>query len=124
MLPDHTLVTINANRSTFDKCKREAFLKRTTLILEKYGTNCDFNVSVFADKLCMSTRNVHRKCTRFYNLKPTALINDYRMKVAINYINAGLPILQSCSLAGFNNYSNFLKIFKLNFGCVPTRYED
>ena len=45
-----------------------------------------------------------------------------RLTVARNMLTLGTPVTTACIECGFNDYSNFLKAFKREFGCNPSNF--
>lgn len=46
-----------------------------------------------------------------------------RVTAARNLICSGLSATEACMQCGFNDYSNFLKAFKREFGCTPKAFQ-
>ena len=38
-------------------------------------------------------------------------------------LKEGMPVADACSLAGFSDYSNFIRLFRLRFGITPNKYK-
>lgn len=45
-----------------------------------------------------------------------------RLTAARNMIRSGMPAMDACMLCGFNDYSNFHKAFKKEFGKSPKEF--
>ena len=47
-----------------------------------------------------------------------------RLTAARNMIRSGMPAMDACMLCGFNDYSNFHKAFKKEFGKIPKEFRN
>ena len=47
-----------------------------------------------------------------------------RLTVARNMIRAGIPVTEACLRCGFNDYSNFHKAFRKEFGASPKEFRE
>lgn len=81
----------------------------------------DENLSL--DKLSgtfyISKFHLNNKFKQFTGLTLYQFIMKKRLTVARNMLRQGVPVMDACMRCGFNDYSNFLKAFKREFGCTP-----
>ena len=49
-------------------------------------------------------------------------INHKRIALAKNYLTNGSSVTDACHLSGFNDYSNFIRLFKQTTGFSPAKY--
>lgn len=67
--------------------------------------------------------------SRFFKLRTGRSLSDYiigiRLDVAAReLVSSKTPIAEICFNSGFNNVSNFNRIFKKNKGCTPKEFRE
>ena len=75
-----------------------------------------------AGRFYISKFYLSRRFKQFTGLTIYQYIMKKRLITARNMLRAGTPVTVSCLQCGFNDYSNFLKAFKREFGENPSFY--
>lgn len=95
-------------------------------ILNKVYLQKDLKLDDFAKKIGISTRHLAPVFGLLYGHRFRELTNMYRVEYAKNKIEAGYlndSTLKALSdLSGFSSQSNFIKVFKKEFGKCPHDY--
>lgn len=103
----------------------EEFLKKAIALVEKNMDNCDYNIELFSDDMCMSRMNLYRKLQSITGQKPTEFIRSIRLKKAARLLSAtNLSVVEIAEMVGFSTPSYFSKCFKEMFGVLPTQYHE
>lgn len=85
----------------------------------------DIRLTELADMAGMSPSSF----SRFFKLRTGRSLSDYiigiRLDVAAReLVSSKTPIAEICFASGFNNVSNFNRIFKKNKGCTPKEFRE
>lgn len=100
------------------------FLSRIMNLLEARYADADFSVEELASGVLMSRMQLHRKLKALTNESPGEFLRRFRLERAKQMLSTkGLQISEVCYQTGFNNLSNFSKIFKEYTGVTPTEYQ-
>lgn len=75
-----------------------------------------------AEQFYISNYHLGHLFKQFTGLSLYQYIMKKRLTVARNMLTLGAPVTTSCIECGFNDYSNFLKAFKREFGCNPSNF--
>jgi TolB-like protein/AraC-like DNA-binding protein len=96
------------------------FLIQLTSIVEKNIANEQFGVSELADEMNMSRSNLLRKVKKLTNLSVSQLINQVRLKRAMELLKKSSYNVSEVSLqVGFGSTSYFIKCFREFYGYPP-----
>lgn len=103
--------------------KDERFLTRLMDIIEKNYME-DLKIGDFCKKMGESRSQLYRKIIEVTNLPPIELINEFRLKKAIELMDMqkGSNISQIAFETGFNSLSYFSRRFKKRYGLLPSAY--
>ena len=82
----------------------------------------DLTLDELAVRFFTSKYYLSRQFKQFTGLSLYQYIMKKRLIIARNLLRAGSSVMDSCFQCGFNDYSNFLKAFKREFGQNPGRY--
>lgn len=97
-----------------------AFLRELTAIVEKNISNEQFGVSELADAMNMSRSNLLRKVKKETKLSVSQLINQVRLKRAMELLRTTSANISEVShQTGFNSPSYFIKCFREYYGYPP-----
>lgn len=93
-------------------------------IIDSYSE--DISTASAAAHLNLSVRQLERIIQKQLNTTFSALLNEYRIRIAEQKICGGdtgsVSFETICSEVGYNSYFCFLKQFKLHAGCTPSEY--
>ena len=96
------------------------FLSQITAIVEKNISNEQFGVSELADEMSMSRSNLLRKVKKETRLSVSQLINQVRLKRAMEMLRKSSRNVSEVShQVGFNSTSYFIKCFREYYGYPP-----
>lgn len=82
----------------------------------------DLSVEGLAQTFHMSKYHFNAKFKQFTGLTLYQYIMKKRLTIARNMLRGGQSVMDACLGCGFNDYSNFLKAFKREFGHLPKEY--
>ncbi len=82
------------------------------------GLTLDF----LADKFHLSKFYLNRQFKHFTGLTIHQFILKKRLIAARLILQSGATAMDACMESGFGDYSNFLKVFKREFGCTPRHF--
>jgi signal transduction histidine kinase/ligand-binding sensor domain-containing protein/DNA-binding response OmpR family regulator len=99
------------------------FLQKAKNIVEENMSDFDFNIENFAEKMCLSRVQLHRKLKALINRSASEFLRIIRLNHAAGLIRSKSGnITQITFEVGFNNLSYFSKCFKEQFGMLPSEY--
>lgn len=82
----------------------------------------DLTLDQLAEACFISKSHLAHQFKAYTGLTLYQFIIKKRVTVARNMIRAGESVMDSCMKCGFNDYSNFLKAFKREFGRSPKEF--
>lgn len=82
----------------------------------------DLTLDRLADACYISKSHLAHQFKTYTGLTLYQFIIKKRVTVARNLIREGEPVMEACTKCGFNDYSNFLKAFKREFGRSPKEF--
>ena len=82
----------------------------------------DLSLNLLSDRFYISKYYLNRQFKQFTGLSLYQYIMKKRLIVARNMLRGGSSVMDACLQCGFNDYSNFLKAFKREFGKLPKEY--
>jgi len=100
------------------------FLEKTIHLIKINLDNATFSVEELADKMCLSSSQLHRKLQALVDQAPGQLLRNMRLQKAAELLKlkAG-SIADICYQTGFNDQAYFSRAFKKQFGCSPTAFK-
>ena len=113
-----------SNREDEESRKSETppFVQKCEKIVQDHLSNDSFTADDFSREVGMSRMQVHRKLKAMTDLSTTAFIRHHRLIVARTLLKKGEPVSQVAYAVGFSSLSYFSKVFKEEFGKVPSEY--
>lgn len=124
MLRDKFAQTITQAPVT-DNAIEDHFLARVEqVIVAHINKGEDITVTMVADDLNITARQLHRKVTGLINQSPAALIRITRINCAKTIMAAKpeMPLKSVALACGFTDYSHFAKVFRTVTGISPTAW--
>jgi signal transduction histidine kinase/DNA-binding response OmpR family regulator len=99
------------------------FLSRLLSLLEAKSGNPDFSVEELSDEVNMSRMQLHRKLKALTDQSPGEFLRKFRLERAKQMLSVpGMQVSEVCYKVGFNNLSNFSKVFKEFTGVTPSEF--
>lgn len=115
------------NRSTRGPAEINSDSRRLMLIQDFIIKNFrnDIRLNILADMAGMSPSSF----SRFFKLRTGRSISDYIISIRLaeacrELMSTAMPIADICFKSGFNNVSNFNRIFKKNKGITPKEFRE
>ena len=84
--------------------------------------NEDLSLEYLADLFYLSKYYLSHQFKQFTGLSLYQFIMKKRLTIARNMLMSGKNVTEACTECGFNDYSNFLKAFKREFGEKPSEF--
>ena len=101
----------------------DKFLKNAMEYIEKNITNPNFSVEELSCKLNLSRVSLYKKLLTLTGKTPVDCIRTIRLKRAVQLLQKSkLSIANVAYEVGFNNAAYFAKVFKEEFGMLPSEY--
>jgi len=103
--------------------KNDAFIQKIITEINKNIENVDFNSTVLAKNLFLSESQLYRKLKALTNTSTALFIRKIRLQKAKQLLETtNKSIAEICYETGFNEPSWFTKIFKQEFGYLPSKH--
>ena len=101
----------------------EKFLKNAFACIEKNITNPNFSVEELSRNLNLSRVSLYKKLLTLTGKTPVDCIRTIRLKRAVQLLEKSkLSIANVAYEVGFNNAAYFAKVFREEFGLLPSEY--
>lgn len=102
----------------------EQFLARLRETVDMHLQNEELTVQKLSELMAMDRTVLYRKMQTLTGVSPSAYIRTRRMKVAARLLTEGkYPVSVVAGMVGFPNARYFSKVFKEEFGVIPTQYK-
>lgn len=99
------------------------FVLEVNRIIEENMENEAFNVTMLADKLNMTSKQLNRKLKPLIDVTPVNYIRRRRMQTAARLLSEGSGTVQEAMYrVGFSNASYFSKCFMEEYGVKPSEF--
>jgi len=99
------------------------FLEKAIKIIENNMDNPDLNVEDYASELCMSRTQLYHKIKAVTDMPVHHFMISIRLKRAAQLLQKEeYNVAEIAIMTGFNNPKYFSKLFKKQFGLLPTEY--
>ena len=116
------LIELQPNEITATSIDEE-FLKRLITVFENHISEPDFSTEQCAREVGMSRSSLNRKLQALTNHSTHEFIRTLRLKrAALLLKKAAGSITEIAYSVGFNNVSHFSKIFRKQFGQLPSDF--
>lgn len=124
MLRDKYAQTITLAPVTDDAIEDHFLARVEQVIVAHINKGEDITVTMVADDLNITARQLHRKVTGLINQSPAALIRITRINCAKTIMAAKpeMPLKSVALACGFTDYSHFAKVFRTVTGVSPTAW--
>ena len=108
---------------SLDLCARTRQELRRSLLARGYvPAAVEATLDRLAEACYVSKSHLGHQFKTYTGLTLYQFIIKKRVTVARNMIREGAPVMDACMKCGFNDYSNFLKAFKREFGRSPKEF--
>lgn len=83
--------------------------------------NDDLSIEYLAQKYYLSKYHMMRKFKEQTGYTMHSYINNKRLLLARSLISQGMPVMKAAQQSGFKDYTTFVRAYKKQFGCTPTK---
>lgn len=83
----------------------------------------DFKIEALADFCNVSVNSLERHFKNALGLAPFAMLRKKRLITSMNYLRNGESVTDAAIKSGFEDYSNYIQLFRKQFGCTPLQYK-
>ncbi len=98
---------------------QDVFLKNLYEALESHLDDSTFGVDELARAAAVSRRTLYRKLTAVTGLSAHELLRQYRLKRAVQFLQAGHNASETAYLVGYESPAHFSTVFKEFYGKPP-----
>ncbi|WP_072999916.1 hybrid sensor histidine kinase/response regulator transcription factor [Mariniphaga anaerophila] len=117
-------IDVNPEEIAFNSLDQE-ILEKSKEIIEKYLSDPDFSVEIFAREIGMSRSNLHLKLKAITGESATDFIKKIRLGKAVKLLEENKYSISEISyMVGYSSPSYFTTSFKKYFGYLPTGHLD
>jgi AraC-like DNA-binding protein len=110
-------------KGSAEKEKIPAILKQILLdIKENFATLG--HLDYFTKKYFISQSTLNRLFKKHLHTSPKLYLESKRLAHARVLLKSGKQVKEACELAGFTDYSNFIRLFKKRFAITPKEYQN
>ena len=103
--------------------QKNDFLDHAKVVVEKHLGDEDFNIEIFAQEMAVSRAQLFRKLKAAKGQTPKDFIDEIRMAHAADLLVAtDRIILDIATCVGYNDTSNFRRIFQRHYGKTPSEW--
>jgi transcriptional regulator GlxA family with amidase domain len=101
----------------------QKFLKNTLACIEENITNHNFSVEELSRQMSLSRVSLYKRLLTLTGKTPVDCIRTIRLKRAVQLLEKSqLSIASVAYEVGFNNPTYFSKVFKEEYGTLPSEY--
>jgi DNA-binding response OmpR family regulator len=101
----------------------ERFLKNILNAIKLHLSDSEFDLASLSDEIAMSRVQMHRKLKAMTGYSPGELIRNVRLQRAAELLKKKTGTVSEIAYeVGFNNLSNFAKLFREKYGVNPSEY--
>jgi AraC family transcriptional regulator len=79
------------------------------------------SLDAVAKTACLSPYHFHRVFTQVFEKTPHAYVTQVRLARAHSLICSGMPVTQACVDVGFSSTTSFTRLFRAQYGTVPSK---
>jgi len=81
------------------------------------------SVSELAEKAFVSVNTLERHFKACLNATPFEILKRKRLIYSLELLRHGKTLYETCELCGFSDYSNFIMLFRKQFGITPLKFK-
>lgn len=126
LLPTELLVYLNrASQKTTERIGEDMFSNKYVERVIHYingHLNEDLSLDVLAEHLFISKYHLSREFKRNTGLTLHRFVRYKRLLTARAMLRTGASVTDVCYACGFEDYSNFIRVFRTEFGMSPHKY--
>lgn len=111
------------NKEAPEVMPHQQFLSRLQAIAEKHFAEEAFGLTLLADNMAMSERQLQRKLKAALDMTPGEYIREYRLIKARDLLAEGKGVGLVAEQVGFSNQAYFARCFKQQTGQTPSEFQ-
>jgi len=100
----------------------EAFIEQVTKLVAENLSDTTFNIDRLCREMAMSRTLFYIKLKTYTGKSPQDFIRIIRLERAAALLRSGRSVMDTATLAGFDNAKYFSTVFKKYFGVSPSKY--
>ena len=102
----------------------EVFIQKAIDCVKQHLDDADYDREKFASDMCVSSSTLYNKLRALTGQSVTGFINSIRLKEACRILRQqpGIKMTELSMEVGFNTPKYFTKLFKKEFGMLPSEY--
>ncbi len=83
----------------------------------------EFDVKALAAACNVSVNTLERHFKEAIGITPFAMLRKKRLIVSMEYLRNGKTVTEAALKSGFSDYSNYIQLFRRQFGVTPLQYK-
>ena len=105
-----------------DRQEDAAFIDKATRLVVENLHDTDFTIDCLCREMAMSRTLFYLKLKTYTGKSPQDFIRIIRLERAASLLRGGRSVMETATLAGFDNPKYFSTVFKKYFGVSPSKY--
>ena len=98
------------------------FVSRLNQVIQNHHSDAHFRIEALSSEMAMSERPLQRKLKALTGYTPSQYIREFRLRRAVEMLQAGKPVNIVAEAVGFSSPAYFASCFKEKYEVSPTEY--
>ena len=83
----------------------------------------DITIKILAEVGGVSVNTLERHFKEFFHMTPLAVLRKKRLLFSMRCLREGESVSEAAMKSGFSDYSNYIQLFRKEFGMTPLKYK-
>ncbi len=83
----------------------------------------ELDIATLAGACNVSVNTLERHFKETFQMTPFGMLRRKRLFASLEYLRGGASVAEAASESGFSDYSNYIQLFRKQFGITPLRYK-
>lgn len=83
----------------------------------------ELDIRSLAEACNVSVNTLERHFKESLGVSPIAMLRKKRLFASMMYLKSGSSVTEAAAMSGFSDYSNYIQLFKKQFGMTPGHYK-
>ena len=83
----------------------------------------DISIETLSQACSVSTNTLERHFKETLGVTPFAMLRKKRLIASLEYLRSGCSVTETAFQSGFSDYSNYIQLFRKQFGITPLQYK-
>ena len=83
----------------------------------------EFDIRILSSHCNVSVSTLERHFKEAFHMTPFALLRKKRLIASMEYLRNGESVTEAALKSGFSDYSNYIQLFRKQFGITPLKYK-